>query len=442
MCCGVGEATWSTRLRICVYRMDVDAAPCHGSLSLAVSSIVMLELSIEAARHLQLAAQGLAAPPRKRATKDGVLATIRRMGALQIDTIHIVARSPYLVLWSRVGRYDPAWLDQLLAEGRLFEYWAHAACFLPIEEYPLFRWGMLHDRQHSREWMGEHAEVAQRVLATVHERGEVRSADFERTDGRGGTWWDWKPEKRALEVLFNLGELMIARRERFQRVYAPRDRILPEWDDAAMASPEESRRALVERTVRALGITTARWVPDYFRLRVAGVSAILESLVADGVLLPARIDGLKDRVYVHVEHVEAAEAAAHGRLRSSVTTLLSPFDPIVWHRERAEQLFGFAYKIETYTPADQRRYGYFTLPILHRGRLVGRLDPKAHRKEGVLEVRRLHLEPGVKPGTRLAGAVRKTLDDFALWQGLSEVVVRESDPPVFRELVMSGLGRG
>ncbi len=176
-----------------------------------------LRLDVEGARRVLLAAQGLDRRPRRRATKKDVLETIRRMGALQIDTIHVVARSPYLVLWSRLGDYDPRWLDELLAGRKLFEYWAHEACFLPIESYPLFRHRMLDPLsmgwKYSHGWIEKHREQGERVLAHIREHGPARSADFERKEpGPGGGWWGWKPEKRALESLFTAGELMIARR--------------------------------------------------------------------------------------------------------------------------------------------------------------------------------------------------------------------------------------
>ena len=189
-----------------------------------------MELSHTAAQALMLAAQGLDRRPPRVATKADVLAAIRRMHVLQIDTIHVVARSPYLVLWSRLGAYPAHWLTDLLAEGALFEYWAHEACFLPIEDYPLFRHRMLDAAnmgwKYAREWARENRAALDHVLAHVREHGPTRSADFERQDGQAGGWWEWKTEKRALETLFTAGELMIARRHNFQRVYDLRERVL------------------------------------------------------------------------------------------------------------------------------------------------------------------------------------------------------------------------
>jgi uncharacterized protein YcaQ len=326
-----------------------------------------MRFSRVAARALLLAAQGLDAPPERPATKGDVLGCVRRMGVLQIDSIAVVARSPYLVLWSRLGPYEPRWLDDLLAEGALFEYWSHAACFIPIEDYGLYRRFMLEGREKSRAWMSAHPEEIARVLARVREGGEVRSAEFERTDGRAGGWWEWKPEKRALEHLFAAGEIMISRRDpNFHRVYDLRERVLeralPGWEDGLAPTPEEVRRALALKAVRALGVTVARWVPDYFRTPKRGVAGLLEGLADEGELLRAGVEGWEEPAYVHPNSAVLGEEVVSGGLRSTVTTLLSPFDPVVWDRARALELFGFEYRIEVYTPAARRRYGILLAP--------------------------------------------------------------------------------
>jgi uncharacterized protein YcaQ len=353
------------------------------------------------------------------------------MGVLQIDSIAVVARSPYLVLWSRLGSYEPRWLDELLAEGVLFEYWAHAACFIPIEDYGLYRRFMLEGGEKARAWFSAHPEEIGRVLARLREGGEVRSAEFARANGRAGGWWEWKPEKRALEHLFSAGELMISRRDpNFHRVYDLRERVLeralPGWEDALAPSSEEVQRTLALGAVRALGVAVARWVPDYFRTPKKGIASLLEELAGEGALLHAQIED--EPAYVHPDNAELAEAAISGELRPSLTTLLSPFDPVVWDRTRALDLFGFEYRIEVYTPAARRRYGYYSLPILHRGALVGRLDAKAHRKQELFEVRALHLEPGVRVAEDLLVGLAGALRGCADWHGTPEIVVRRSDP--------------
>jgi uncharacterized protein YcaQ len=391
--------------------------------------------------------------------KPDVLAAVRRMGALQIDTIHVVARSPYLVLWSRLGDYAPHWLDELLGEGSLFEYWSHAACFLPAEDYGLYRRQMLEGPERWNGWLDAHPAVVARVRSRIATGGAVRTAEFERTDGRSrGSWWDWKPEKRALEYLYDTGVLMVARRDpNFHRVYDLRERVLPAWDDARLPSPEAVRREQALRAVRALGVAPPRWVPDYFRTPSRGTAALLEELAGEGALVRVTLEGCgpghgpagtRDRAsgrpetaYVHPDNLALATAAAAGALRPRRTTLLSPFDPVVWHRARAEQLFDFDYRIETYTPAARRRFGYFSLPVLHRGALVGRLDPKAHREEGRFVVRAVHLEPGVVPTSGLVTGLAKALVACAAWHGTPQVEILASDPPDLRTRLTSQVSR-
>ncbi|MFC5462221.1 winged helix-turn-helix domain-containing protein [Massilia niabensis] len=397
-----------------------------------------LILSIGAARALHLAAQGLLQPRRRKAVKDDVLDAIQRMGLLQIDTINVVARSPYLVLWSRLGGYPPEWLDELLAEGRLFEYWAHEACFIPREDYGLYRHRMLDPAamgwKYSSTWMRERAGEVAALLAHIRTNGPVRSSDFERSDGKAGakadakagSWWEWKPEKRSLEVLFTSGALMITRRHNFQRVYDLAERVLPDWDDAHMPPLAEVRRRFALQAVKALGVARAGWIPDYHRTRRPHVA--LAPLVEEGLLLRARVEGWIDPVYIHSDHAGLAGQAAAGGLNATLTTILSPFDPVVWDRRRALELFGFDYRLECYTPAAKRRYGYFTLPVLRRGVLVGRVDAKAHRKSGVFEVKAVFFEPGVRASEALLRDVAQALQRCARWHGCPDVQVGRTEP--------------
>lgn len=389
-----------------------------------------MQLTQGEARAAMLAAQGLHRRPDKKAAKRALLGAVRRMGALQIDTIHVVARSPYFVLWSRLGDYEPRWLEELLAEGQLFEYWSHEACFLPVEDYPLYRHRMLDASSqgwhYSRSWVESHRLEVDHLLAFIGERGAVRSADFARTDGKAGGWWEWKTEKRALEMLFTSGELMVARRQNFQRVYDLRERVLPSWHDGLLPPVEQARRELALKAVRALGITTARWVADYFRTAKRETLDTVSTLVREGALLTAEVAGWEAPALFHPENRRLIKEAASGRLQPELTTLLSPFDPLVWDRARARATFGFDYRLECYTPGPKRRYGYFVLPILRRGGLVGRLDAKAHRKEGVFEVKSIHLEQGAGVCDELLSDVAAAIRECAVWHKTPEVLVRPS----------------
>jgi len=387
-------------------------------------------ISISTARNLMLTAQGLATLPERPAKKKDVLAAIRRMGGLQIDSINVVARSPYLVLWSRLGDYSPAWLDELLAQGELFEYESHAMCFLPIEDYPLYRRSMLGGSARgwsdAAPWTHRHRKLVKQVMDRIRREGGLRAADFENDGKPGGPWWNWRDEKIALECLFILGELMISHRQAFQRVYDLRSRVLPGWRDGRKAANVPTREqvlvALTLKAVKAMGVALAAWVPDYFRLLKTGNAKRLEALADDGRLQRVEIEGLPGPAYLHPAAVAVAVDPP------SLTTLLSPFDPLVWDRQRLRDLFGFDYTIEVYTPAPKRRFGYFTLPILHRGALVGRLDPKAHRAVGQFEVKALALEPGVEPSDDLVEGLASALRRLAAWHGTPELVIRRSEP--------------
>lgn len=394
----------------------------------------MKPLSQEAVRGLMIAAQGLQDRPLTEATKTDVRQIIRQMHVLQLDTIHVIARSQYLVLWSRLGDYRQHWLDELLDEGALFEYWSHAACLLPIEDYPLYRRYMLdgitwNEKRH-RQWMVANAEVVDRLVTHIRDNGPVRSSDFERTDGAQPGWWNWKEEKIALDLLWMVGELMVAKRHNFHRIYDLRERVVRDGDDSQVPPLEAVHEAYVLNTVKALGVTKAAWIADYFRMYKKVAQAVIERLAKRRQLETVQVEGWDVPGYFHPDQRDAIAAAADGQIPLSKTTFLSPFDPLVWDRARALDLFNFDYKIEVYTPAAKRKYGYFTLPILYDNRLIGRLDPKAHRKEGIFEVKALHLEPGVVVDDALIAGVKSALHACAAWHTTPQVIVRaatESD---------------
>jgi uncharacterized protein YcaQ len=399
-------------------------------------------LSLAQARLLQLSAQGLLQPLRRRPRRSDVVAMIERMRLLQIDTIHVVARSPYLVLHARLGDYPMAWLDEALAQGQLVECWAHEACFVGAADAALHR-GWLGQRgnhwahRHARRMHAEQRAEMDALLDGIRHSGPVRAADFEHKGAGGGLaktgWWEWKPEKRWLEAWFALGELMVARRENFQRVYDLAANVLDRLDppfDAGVAAlcAADLRRRFILDSVRALGVTQAAWIADYYRLKPAVTERELAPLLARGDLLSVPVQGWSVPAYVHRDHAEVLGRALQGRLRATHTTVLSPFDPLVWDRARARAMFDFEYTIECYTPAAKRRYGYFVLPILHRGRLVGRLDAKAHRGEGVFEVKALFLESAVTPSPALVQAVAAAIADTARWHGTPDIRLGRTQP--------------
>ncbi|MET0330044.1 MAG: crosslink repair DNA glycosylase YcaQ family protein [Dyella sp.] len=395
-------------------------------------------LSVSQARLLQLAAQGLLNTPQRAVRLQHLVDAVQRMRLLQIDSIHVVARSPYLVLYSRLGAYPSAWLEQALAEGRLAECWAHEACFVSATDFPLHHsWR----EQRAAHWAHRHATRMQRehpqgmadLLARVERQGAVRASDFA-GESAGGGWWQWKPEKRWLEAWFALGELMVSHRERFQRVYDSSARVLARLDPPYVASTQNTaalRRRFILDSVRALGISQARWIADYYRLKLAVSATELQPLVASGELLQVSVKDWAMPAYVHRDHAELLARAQGGRLRATHTTLLSPFDPLVWDRARALAMFDFEYTLECYLPQPKRRYGYYVLPILHGGRLIGRLDAKAHRSEGVFEVKALYVEPGVVATPSVLHRVAKAIVDAARWHATPEVRLERCQPPAW-----------
>lgn len=391
-------------------------------------------ISLQQARHLHLAAQGLLTPPPKTPARKHLLAAIERMALLQIDTIHVVARSPYLVLHARLGDYPAQWLDDALAQGHIFETWAHEACFAPAADWPLHRacnasvrshWGLKHAQRTLARDGDKVAALLQHIAAT----GPVRSTDFARSDAASSPWWGWKDEKRWLEALFANGDLMVARRDKFQRVYDLTDRVLPAaLHKAELPSATQVRAHMLQASVRALGVAKAAWLHDYFRLKPRFSRAELDAAVAAGTLLQVNVEGWDGPGYVHPDHAALLRRGEKGTLAATHTALLSPFDPVVWDRTRALDFFGLDYRLECYTPEAKRRYGYFVLPILCRGALIGRLDAKAHRQNGVLEVKSIYSEASTPWSAEQLQDVAQVLWRFARWQGLSTITLGAAQP--------------
>ena len=380
------------------------------------------EISLQTSRALMLQAQGLLHPPTAPARKADILSAIDRCGILQIDTINVVARAPYMSLWSRLGNYEAAWLDELLAERHLFEYWAHAACFIPVQQYRYHRRLML-DRlryHHYHEWYLEHQAETDAILKHVQEHGSVRSADFERKDGKKGTWWDWKIEKDALEYWLAAGELMVLRREKFQRVYDLRERVQPDWQDADTASLDEAMRFFTLKSIQAMGIAHPDWIADYYRISKAHAKKAAAELLAQGAVSEINVEGWSAPALISLESLALLDHDPTD-LKPTCTTLLSPFDSLIWDRKRTRQMFNYDFSIECYLPAPKRKYGYYLLSVLYRGELVARLDVKAHRQEGFFEVKSFYWEPGVTVTEEMRTEVITAVQRCADWHKTPEL---------------------
>ncbi|MBW6471702.1 MAG: winged helix DNA-binding domain-containing protein [Anaerolineaceae bacterium] len=378
---------------------------------------------------MQLSSLGLLTPPSSEPSKSDVLQTIRRMGILQIDTINVVNRSPYLVLWSRIGNYDPFWVEKTHEEGKLFEYWAHANCFIPMEDYPLFRRKMLERATHwwqVSEWVNNHQEMIEFVTATITEKGPQKSSDFPKRSGVNNGWWDWKDEKIALDMLWTRGDLMIPYRKNFQRYYDLRGNVITHIPDEEIPSLQKVNEFLVEKTIQILGATRLNWIADYYRLKKNEVQKSTQSLMDKQKIFTIDSKDFPEGILVHKENLGLMDQAINGYLKPEYTTILSPFDPLIWDRKRTRELFDFDFSLESYLPKPKRKYGYFSLPILHNGQLIGRMDPKAHRKEKIFEIKSLHFESLFVPDEYFLDQFAKSLRSFANWHQTPKILFPEN----------------
>ncbi|KTS79175.1 cytoplasmic protein [Pseudomonas oryzihabitans] len=383
----------------------------------------MDSLSLREARRLALRAQGFGAQPKGGAGLAALYRQAARLGVLQIDSVNALVRSHYLPLFSRLGRYAFADFDALAwGQGRsrrLYECWAHEASLVPGEVWAELRWrrdlarqGVGIYRQLAR-FAAEQPQLVAQTLAAVVERGALGAGSLAKRAGQVGPWWDWSPSKLALEWLFAAGEVTVAGRRGFERLYDLPERVLPATILTAPApTPTAARRALLLRSAQALGVATEVQLRDYFRLSPAEARQGILELCEEGALQSVQVQGWSKLAYV-------TEASNPGRpVRAAA--LLSPFDSLVWERERTEQLFAFRYRLELYTPAPKRVYGYYVLPFLYRERLAARVDLRAERAASRLAVHAVHLEPeGLDEEglDALAGQLRGLAD----WLGLDEV---------------------
>lgn len=380
----------------------------------------MRRLTPAQARRVALAAQGFPRrPPTGRVDARHLDRVLAATGLLQIDSVNVLVRAHYLPVFSRLGPYPLELLDRYAyRQRRLFEYWGHEASLIPVERRPLF----VHRMEGGWHWESverlgrEHPGFVDQVLEMVKQRGPVTAGELD--DGGAaprGTWWDWGKVKLALEWLFLTGKVTVAERVSFTRRYDLPERVFP---PAVLAEPapdaDEARSRLLALAARHHGVGTAADLADYYRIRVPAARPLLQGLVRRGELEEVEVEGWRGPVYLHPE----AQLPRWVRGRA----LLSPFDPVVWFRPRTERLFGFHYRIEIYTPAPQRRYGYYVLPFLLDGELVARVDLKAERATGRLLVRTAWGEDGIDR-SRVAAELVAELAEMAVWLGLGEVVV-------------------
>jgi len=377
------------------------------------------QLSLAQARRIALAAQGFTDPrPTGRVDRRHLRRVLDRMGLIQIDSVNVLARSQELPLFARLGPHPRSLIGDATAAGELFEYWVHEACHVPVEHHHLYRWRMQSDHR----W-GDVRRLAERrpgfvdeVYRRVEAEGPVASSDLEQRVGPKGSWWDWDDGKVALEHLFWSGRIAAVRRPTdFARLYDIAERVIPA-DVLARPTPSEheARKELLVFAARHHGVGTADDLADYHRQKPHVCRPLLLELVEEGRLLHAQVEGWGKPTYLHPDAAVPRRVAARA--------LLSPFDPLVWHRDRVERLFGFRYRIEIYVPQPKRRYGYYVLPFLLGDRLVARTDLKADRQRRVLMVQGAFAEPGA-PVDEVADALAAELHLMAGWLGLERVEV-------------------
>ena len=342
---------------------------------------------------------------------------VERIGLLQLDSISVVARSHYLVMLARAGLYNPADLDALLDEGFLFESWAHAICQIPMAHYPWFH-ALIQQRQlKETRWrldeLGDDLpEIVEHVHQTIRERGPMSSKDFESERRGPGGWWNWKPTKIALEYLFDLGELMVNHRVKFQRYYDLTERVLAGRGMTLDKTFADYERWAVEQGLRHLGIATGNHVAGYHRLYKRASAEILKDMLGAGEVLPVEVEGWKDAAYIHRDDRTLLEEIRAGMHEPQMTLFLSPFDNLFWDRDRDLALWDYHYRIEVYTPKAKRVHGYYVMPILHGCDLVGRIDPKVDRARKRLIFNALYLEKGVKSTAALSQGLVNAVKEF------------------------------
>jgi uncharacterized protein len=414
---------------------------------------------LTAVKALFLRRQHLARPRSMPLTPGRLSRFVHDVGGLQMDSINVLDRAHYLTVWSRFGAYDRARLDRLVYRRRLlFEYWAHAACLVPTATLPWWRRAMLDYRvRHTgwSDWLRRNPKVLAQVRTAIASNGPMAGADFEgrRAAGAGG-WWRWRPVQHGLHYLWMTGALTIHSRRHFHKRYDLLERAIPAAAGCEPVSAEEFLRWHVERSLHAMGAATERDLAGYLTFPRFGPGSrrpALRAMLERGEVTEIAVDGAGERWLALTRDLPALARAA-GAPRAG-TTLLAPFDSLLWYRQRVARLFGFGYRIEVYTPGDKRVHGYYTLPVLHHGHLVGRVDAKAHRAERRLEVRHVHFEPWAAGGLaapveerrldtdQMLAGVADALASLAVFVSADEVVVGRVTPQRLRGALVAATGR-
>jgi len=358
-----------------------------------------------------------------------VLDVVDRLGLLQVDSVNVFERAHYLPLFSRLGNFNKSELEDLMGgfHPTLIEYWAHEASIVRLENWPLYRWRMdAYRDKYMTKWGSEikNKNLVTQIREQLLANGPMSSGRFETEAGeRKGSWWGWSDLKRALEYMFLVGDLVSGGRDAFKRLYALPEQVLPRHVLEHQPTHEESKRKLLLQAANAYGVATHNDLADWHRMNATSIKPLVKSMVEAGELVETRVEGWKDIAYMpagmNLENLTAKTPGAR-------TTILSPFDPVCWRRDRIERVFGFEYRIEIYTPEPKRTFGYYTLPILHNRDLVGRIDLKSDRQGRRLLAQASWHESKLndREVASTAKALSKHLKTVQDWQGLNEIIVQ------------------
>lgn len=388
-------------------------------------------MTLEQLQQITLESQGLLQSSPFGKGKKAVLQALEHLGYLQIDTLSIVERAHHHTLWTRVPDYKTEYLDELVKERQVFEYWFHAASYLPMKDFRYVLPQMLDVKQNKSHYYKADPKVMQYVMDTIRAEGPKKARDFESESKKVGSWWNWKPTKLALERLFMQGDLMVSERSGMQKTYDIRERVLPEYIDLTVPSASEFTEYLVKTYLRAYGFTTVKQITHLKKGEVLrkNVNEVLGSMLDEGTIQKVSIEGMP-AVFVQSDLMERVSKKSDPTVR-----ILSPFDNSIIHRDRIKQFFDFDFRLECYTPQEKRQYGYFCLPILFGDVFLGRVDCKAHRKEKVFEIIHLHVE---NENIGIAFWIEPfiaSIKSFAAFNGCSSLVLTQVSPSKFTEQV-------
>ncbi|CAN5357927.1 winged helix DNA-binding domain-containing protein [soil metagenome] len=377
-------------------------------------------ISKEEAITLALTAQGFNASLKN--GKSAVLNTIRRLGYIQLDTLSVVTRAHHHTLWTRTEGYKEDYLFALMREKKIFEYWSHAAAYLPMED---FRFSLIRKNEFlagRKHWFAKDKKIHQYVLDKIKAEGPLQSRDFE-TDKRRGSWFDWKPAKIALEQLFQDGTLMVTERKGFQKVYDLSERVLPPSIDTKIPTEKEYAEYLIRTSIKAHGLASSKDMTHLRKGMQKPLTSVLKEMCEAGKIIPFTFDGKS--VYYQFPDLKINKTTIQ---KNSKATILSPFDNAIIRRERLMDLFEYDFCVEFYLPEHKRKYGYFCMPVLFQNKFIGRFDAKADRASGVFYVKHFYLENKPEEMQEFLNAFAKELKSFSTFNGCEKIVIEKTSP--------------